>query len=215
VLDAFLASNRDAIIARVRARVASRAWPKPSDTELANGIPVFLEQLGDALRLAKSSDVIDHEQMNRSATRHGQDLLRMGLTVAQVVRDYGDVCQVITELAIEQEANISGDEFRTLNLCLDDVIANAVTEYARLREHTIAAAGTERLGVLAHEQRNLLSTAMLAFDSIKSGRVAVGGSTGLVLGRSLMDLRDLMDRALADVRLDAGIEHLERMSVAE
>ncbi len=77
-----------------------------------------------------------------------------------MVRDYGDVCQVITELAIEQEANISGDEFRTLNLCLDDVIANAATEYARLREHTIAAAGTERLGILAHEQRNLLAAAI-------------------------------------------------------
>jgi signal transduction histidine kinase len=102
-----------------------------------------------------------------------------------------------------------------LNLCLDDVIANAVTEYARLREHTIAAEGTERLGMLAHEQRNFLATAMLAFESIKSGRVAVGGSTGRVLGRSLLGLRDLMDRTLADVRLDAGIAHLERMSVAE
>jgi signal transduction histidine kinase len=215
VLDAFLTSNRDTIIARARTRVASRTSPKPSDAELANGIPVFLDQLGEALRLARSSNVIDHEQMNRSATRHGQDLLRMGLTVAQVVRDYGDVCQVITELAIEQEANISGDEFRTLNLCLDDVIANAVTEYARLREHTIASAGTERLGILAHEQRNLLAAAMFAFESIKSGRVAVGGSTSFVLGRCLTGLRDLMDRALADVRLDAGIEHLERMSVAE
>jgi hypothetical protein len=31
--------------------------------------------------------------------------------------------------------------------------------------------------VLAHEQRNLFNTPMLAFDSIKSGRVPVGGST--------------------------------------
>src|SRR6185312_7301505 len=101
------------------------------------------------LRHAKSSDVIDHEQLNRSAARHGHDLLRMGLTIAQVVRDYGDVCQVVTELAVEQRANIPGDDFQTLNLCLDDAIANAVTEYARLREHTISAEGTERLGVLA------------------------------------------------------------------
>src|SRR6185295_7332106 len=99
-----------------------------------------------------------------------------------------DVCQVITELAIEQGANISGGEFRTLNLCLEDAIANAVTEYARQRERTIADEGTERLGVLAHEQRNLLNTAMLAFESIKSSRVAAGGSTGLLLGRSLLGL---------------------------
>jgi signal transduction histidine kinase len=90
-----------------------------------------------------------------------------------------------------------------------------VTEYARHRERAILDQGTERLGTLAHELRNRLNTAILAFESIKSGRVAAGGSTGLVLGRSLMGLRDLIDRSLADVRLDAGIERLERISVAE
>src|SRR6185436_15014403 len=45
--------------------------------------------------------------------------------------------------------------------------------------------------------------------------VAAGGSTGLMHGRSLMRLCNLVDRSLADVRLDAGIEHLERIRVAE
>lgn len=215
VLDQFLTANRDVIIARTRARVAVRTCPKPSQVELANGIPIFLDQLGDALRLAKSSDLIDHEQLGMSAGRHGYDLLRMGLTIAQVVHDYGDVCQVITELAVEQRAPISIEEFRTLNLCLDDAIAQAVTEYTRQREHEIEDQGTESLGILAHELRNLLNTAMLAFESITSGRVAAGGSTALVLGRSLTGLRDLVDRSLADVRLQAGIEHLEPISVAE
>ena len=204
MLDIFLITNREAIIARAQVRVASRTCPKSTAEELANGIPVFLDQLGEALRLAEASDVIDHEQIANSAGRHGRDLLRMGLTIAQVVHDYGDVCQVITELAVQQEAPISGEEFRTLNLCLDDAIAGAVTEYARQRESSIADQGTERLGVLAHELRNLVNTAMLSFETIKSGRVAAGGSTGGVLSRSLMGLRDLIDRSLADVRLDAG-----------
>lgn len=142
MLEAFVVANRDAIIARAQARVATRTSPKPSDVELTNGIPVFLDQLGDALRLAKSSDVSDHEQLSKSAGRHGHDLLRMGLTFAQVVLDYGDVCQAITELAVEQEAPIPADEFQTLNLCLDDAIAGAVTGYARQRERAIAAEGT-------------------------------------------------------------------------
>jgi hypothetical protein len=41
----------------------------------------------------------------------------------------GDVCQAITELAVELNAPISTDDFRTLNRCLDDAIAGAVTEY--------------------------------------------------------------------------------------
>jgi signal transduction histidine kinase len=211
----FIRSNRKAIIARAQARVAARTCPAPSDAELRNGIPVFLDQLGDALRQERSGSAIDHEQIGKSAARHGLDLLRLGLTIGQVVHDYGDVCQTVTELAVEQGAAIPGDDFRTLNLCLDDAIAEAVTEYSRQRESSILDQGTERLGVLAHELRNLLNTAILSFDSIKSGRVAAGGSTGIVHGRSLLGLRDVIDRSLADVRLDAGLERLERISVAD
>ena len=107
VLDDFVASNREAIIARARKRVASRALPKASEAELTNGIPMFLDQLGQALRRARSSSAIDHEEIAKSAARHGRDLLRVGLTIGQVVRDYGDVCQAITELAVEQRATIS------------------------------------------------------------------------------------------------------------
>ncbi len=215
MLDDFIVTNRDAIIARARARVALRTVPTPTEAELQHGIPMFLDQLGDALRLAKSSNTIDHVQLDKAAGLHGGDLLRMGLTIAQVVHDYGDVCQVITQMAVQEGASISGEEFRTLNLCLDDAIAGAVTEYARQRERTITAEGTERLGTLTHEMRNFLNTATLSFQSIQSGRVAVSGSTGLVLGRSLTGLRDLLDRSLIDVRLDAGIERLELISVAD
>jgi signal transduction histidine kinase len=215
VLDEFIIANRAAIIACAQARVASRTSPKPSEVELTNGIPVFLDQLGDALCLAKSSTEIAHERISESAGRHGHDLFRMGLTISEVVRDYGDVCQAITELAVQQEAAIPADEFRTLNLCLDDAIAGAVTEYARYRERALSDQGTERLGVLAHEMRNLLNMAMLSFESIKNGSVAVAGSTGLLHARSLMGLRDLVDRSLADVRLDAGVENFELISVAE
>ena len=214
MLDQFIVTNRDTILERARARVAARERPKPTAEELVNGIPVFLDQLGDALQRARSTDVADHEQLQATAGRHGQDLLRMGLTVAQVVRDYGDVCQVITELAIEQQAAISPTEYRVLNLCLDDATSQAVTEFARMRERAIETTGIERLGELAHELRNLLNVASLAFDGIRSGRVAPGGSTSAMLGRSLMGLRDLVDRSLADVRLEAGIELRELIPVA-
>jgi signal transduction histidine kinase len=215
MLDAFIQSNRTNIITRAKVRVASRPCPTPSPMELTSGIPVFLDQLCDALRDAKSTDVIDHEQMSKTAGRHGNDLLRMGLTIGQVVHDYGDVCQTITELVVEQNAVISAAEFRTLNLCLDDAIAGAVTEYARQREREIAELGTERLGILAHELRGSLNTAMLSFESIQSGRVAAGGSTGVVHARSLIALRELVDRSLVEVRLDSGKERHDSISVAE
>jgi len=96
------------------------------------------------------------EAMQRAAAVHGAALLARGYTVAQVVHDYGDLCQAITELAVELAAPISTEDFHTLNLCLDNAIAEAVTEYARLREHSMADGQTERSGVFAHELRNRL-----------------------------------------------------------
>jgi hypothetical protein len=42
------------------------------------------------------------------------DLLLQGFTVSQVVHDYGDVCQTITELALETNQPIDTADFRTL-----------------------------------------------------------------------------------------------------
>jgi len=142
-------------------------------------------------------------------------LLKSGFSVGQVVHGYGDVCQVVTNLAQETNALISPEEFHTFNRCLDDAIAGAVTAYGEQRERELAYEGTERVGVLAHELRNLLNTAVLSFDAIKGGTVALGGSTSVVHARSLAGLRKLADRALAEVRLEAGQARFEPVLLAE
>jgi hypothetical protein len=97
MLHEFILTNRDEIIGRCRAKVATRSIPPPTDAEIDHGVPLFLEQLVDALRLGLSSS----PEIGRSAVLHGHDLLRQGFTVSQVVHDYGDICQSITELAVE------------------------------------------------------------------------------------------------------------------
>lgn len=67
-------------------------------------------------------------EMGLSAAAHGKELLGRGFSVGQVVHDSGDLCQAITDLAVERDAPFSVDEFRTLNRCLDNAIADAVTE---------------------------------------------------------------------------------------
>ena len=71
----------------------------------------------------------ESDEIGDSAKKHGHDLLKQGFTIDQVVHDYGDVCQSITDLAVELGAPISTDDFRTLNRCLDNAIAGAVTEF--------------------------------------------------------------------------------------
>lgn len=214
LLDEFILANLATLIASTRERVTLRSSPRPVGAEESGGVPIFLEQLVVALRLARSTPAVDHEEIRRSARQHGRDLLGLGISIAQVVHAYGDVSQAVSELAVERGAPIEADEFNTMNLCIDNAIAAAVSEYSRKSEATITGKGTERLGILAHELRNLLNVATLSFENISSGRVAVGGSTGLLHARSLVGLSQLIDRSLADVRLDAGISPGETITVA-
>jgi signal transduction histidine kinase len=200
MLDSFVAKNREEIVRRCRAKVAMRSIPTPTPAELEYGIPQFLDQLVDALGNDRSSG----SEIGTSAARHGRDLHLQGFTVSQVVHDYGDVCQSITDLALELNAPISVEDFRTLNRCLDDAIASAVTEYGSGNQALLdmaAARHEERLGFLVHEVRNLVGTASVAFEVLRTGNVGVGGSTGRVLQRSLSALRDLITRSVAEVHL--------------
>jgi signal transduction histidine kinase len=215
VLRDFVAKNRSEILGRSRARVSARSSPVATEAELHQALPSFLNQLGEALRKASSHEEIDHTEIASSATEHGGQRFQQGLTVGQVVHDYGDLCQVITGLAVDRGVPVSVDEFRTLNLCLDDAIAGAVTAFSRQRERAIASEGTERLGVLAHEMRNLLNAAILSFASIKRGVVAPGGSTSAIHDRCLLRLHTLVDRSMADVRLEAGMQNLEPLPLWE
>jgi len=214
MLREFISANRGELLARTRAKVAARPAPRATLDELKNGVPLFLNQLVEALRVASpSADTIG--EIGKVATLHGRDMLKMGFTVAQVVRGYGDVCQAVTELADETGAPITVEEFHTLNQCLDDATAEAVTEYSRLREYSLAEGETQRSGVFAHELRNHLSAASLAFSMLKSGNVAVNGSVGGVVSRNLGRLKALIDRSLVEARVDSGNQQRQRVAVFE
>jgi len=213
MLHEFVVANRDEIIRRTRVRVARRSWPSVSAPELEFGVPAFLTQLVETLRLEVTTTPFSDTAIRATAKRHGADLLRQGFSVSQVVQDYTDICQAITELALERGALVTIQEFHTLNSCLDSAIADAVTEHTRISTAARAAAEIERLEHAAHELRDVLNTAILAFHVLKRGAVAITGSTGAVLGRSLMSLRDVVDRTLSDVRLAAGKHRRDRLSV--
>src|SRR4029079_13636648 len=154
MLDEFIVANREEIIRRCGAKVAARAVSASSKAEVDHGVPVFLDQLVEALR-----DPSPTPDIARSALQHGHELLLKGFTVSQVVHDYGDVCQVVTELAVEMNATLSTNEFRTLNRCLDEAIAGAVTEFGREQNQSTldqeTTRGNERPGLDRQERRNL------------------------------------------------------------
>jgi signal transduction histidine kinase len=213
MLHEFITSYRDPIIVRTREKLTDRPWPLASTSELEYGVPLFLTQLADTLRLETTPTPFPQKTIGASAAAHGRELRALGFNISQVVHDYGDICQAITEVAVEQHLPITTEEFHTLNRCLDTAIAKAVTEHARITAESRSTEEIERSGQLAHEIRDILNTAILAFHALKRGTVAINGSTGTVLGRSLMSLRDLVGNALSDIRMAAQIEHRERVPV--
>jgi signal transduction histidine kinase len=223
----FLTANRTELIARCRAKVALRAPPGVPEEELAHGVSIFLDQLIKTLVVEQTTSPLQSRRVSgpagggkpvlseigESATLHGKELQAHGFTMEEVVHDYGDLCQAISDLAVETNAPIGVDEFRTLNRCLDN--ANAVTEFGYQHDFTLAdkqtAALNERLGYFAHELRNQLCTATLALSIIKQGNVGLSGATGGVLDRALVGLSNLIDRSLAEVRMTAGMPIQHRL----
>lgn len=215
MLHEFVITHREAIVARTREKLTHRPWPTASTSELEHGVPLFLTQLSETLRCESTPTPFAPDAIGASAARHGGELLALGFNVSQVVHDYGDICQAVTELAVEHHAPITNEEFHTLNRCLDNAIAEAVTEHARVTAESKSIEEVERLGRLTHELRDKLNTALFAFHALKRGTVAINGSTGAVLGRSLMGLRALVDSTLSDVRLAANEQRREPLSLTE
>lgn len=213
MLHEFITTYRDAIIRRAKQKLTDRPWPLVSTSELEHGVPLFLTQLSDTLRWEATTTPVSPTTIAATATKHGAELRALGFNISQVVHDYGDICQAVTEVAVEQRIPITTEEFHTLNRCLDTAIAEAVTEHARITAASHSTEALERSGQLAHEMRDLLNTSLLALHALRLGTVAINGSTGTMLGRSLMSLRDLVDTTLADVRMSANIKRSERVAV--
>ncbi len=201
--------------------MADRSSPKATDAEIANDIPIFLDQLTETLRIEQTSERGRSREISGApgggtssligdaAKLHGQNRLAQGFTIEEVVRDYGDVCQAVTTLAFEVNAPIEVDEFRTFNRCIDNAIASAVNAYAFHQATTVedenVLASNSRIASLVHELRNYLQIATYTIRAIRAGNVGVSGAMGAVLDRSLNGMRTLIDRSVAEVRVTAAL----------
>lgn len=217
MLHNFLSNNTDELTKRCRAKVAERDGRNATEPQLKNGVPMFLEQLIRTLRVEQTDEPMESRKISGpsgggssvsevsvTAAEHGRALLTLGFTVDQVVHDYGDLCQSITDLAFERDVPFSVDEFRTLNRCLDNAIADAVTEFSGQRDSDLAdkhaTEANQKMGFFAHELRNLLHVSNMSFAAAKAGNLSLSGATGAVLERSLKSLGVLIGQSITEVR---------------
>jgi hypothetical protein len=160
---------------------------------MLHGVHVFLDQLGRALQAEAKRDPAQHADADpptrpdiaETAALHGRDLGGLGLTVEDVVHDYGDVCQAITELAVDLDAMISVADFHTLNRCLDNAIAAAVSAWHH--SHDPGEVSTP------DNLRHLVNGSIAIFDLLRTGQIGADGASGIALGRNLAQMRALLD----------------------
>jgi hypothetical protein len=213
MLYTFLTVHRHELVDRCKAKVLLRSAHGKLGAVQQHGIPRFLDQLIETLRIeqAPESDgenapipaVVNSDltSMGKTAGLHGRELLADGYSIHDVVHHYGDLCQAVTELAGERRLEIKVDEFHTLNRCLDNAIADAVRAYSEGQDIELgdqAGVTTERHGRFVRELRSHLRTANLAFSILKAGHVGASGATGKVLESSLASLAIVMQQRDAE-----------------
>lgn len=205
MLHEFLTQNRQLLIERCREKVAKRFEPTETASSIDHGVPLFLAQLVETLQVEQTTSARNGDTeptpaptaIGRAAALHGAELLRRGFTVDQVVHDYGDVCQCVTALAVERQTPISTDEFRTLNRCLDNAIADAVASFGEARQLTLerqAESSQQRHADYTADHQRLVAIALQSYRAIKTGNIAIAGATGLLLEHTLTELGALTSR---------------------
>jgi hypothetical protein len=203
MMSGFLATHREELLRKCAQKVSERPMRQATEAQVRNGIPLFLAQLQRTLEAEErqqpleslkisgppGGDALIVSEMGVTASAHGKELLSLGFSVDQVVHDYGDLCQAITDMAFELDAPFAVHEFRTLNRCLDNGIASAVAAFGSHRDLSLAAerqaeASEQREG-LRQSLRSSLATATYAVAALEIGNLPISGSTGAILKRSL------------------------------
>ena len=151
-----------------------------------------------------------------TAMRYGAVQQSKGYAIEKLALDFGTICDSTGELASRDNLSFSADEYRLFNVCLDTAISSALEEFSNraLRQQDDVA--SQRVGFLAHELRNALSSARLAFAVLRRGQLGVVSKTGDILDRNLRRLESLVGQTLLALQLNAGVQQQpKRMRAGE
>jgi hypothetical protein len=190
---------------QVRGTLAPESMPA---MELIDHLPEFLGQIVQAL--AEDAGVASSQlasELTVMAAGHGEQRLRLGFSLDSVVREYGALRDAIVQTARAAGEKITFREMQVVFDCMIVGIANAVSEYTHQRDAELLRQANEHFAFIAHELRNPLSTAAMAFAQLKmNGQLPTEGSAVRALERGLQRTSELVEQTLQLARVASGIE---------
>jgi signal transduction histidine kinase len=194
MLSELINEHRAELIAKARAKLASGAFSRAAPDELERALTSFFTELAEIFEDPKAADASG---------------------IAHLVHRYGAACECLCDWIADRGTPITSEERHELDRCLSEAIAQATTEFLAAREELLAQGEVERFAALAHEQRNLISVALVAFQVLRRDRRRMEGRTGAALGRALIGLREITNRSTAGVRSAVGVQHHARIDLSE
>lgn len=204
-----LALQREDVLQRWKAQVLGTLAPEAlPHLELIDHIPEFLDEVIAALRMdcGLSSPSPSPEESDTSAG-HGAQRLRLGFSLDSVVREYGALRDAVIDSAREAGAPPTFRELEVLFDAMISGIAGAVTEYAQQRDAELLRQANEHFAFIAHELRNPLSSALLAFNVLKGkGQLPAQSRSVSALEGGLLRTSELIDQTLQIARMASGVE---------
>lgn len=199
----FLERHRDEVVELALSRLRA-ATPDRTDPELADGLEEFVRNVEATLRREDGQDTVTAlPGQSITAARHGRQRYQHGFDVLVVVRDYGAVCDSISEAAIARNLQFTARETQLLNRCVDAATSTAIDEYW----HESQAAGQTRaadaLSSLAQEIRTEIASGRMAFRAIQSGSLGLQSRTAGLVDRSFRRIEHMLAKSVTSARLDA------------
>jgi signal transduction histidine kinase len=201
----FIAAHREEIRLSClrKAEAASPARQGPDvEADLGTVIDEIIRALGHEQGLPETSPLPGKSE---TAARHGRRRQELGDTIEIIVRDFGAISDAVGDLADRACLSFGAREMQVFNQCLDTAIGTAIEQYWNEARAKMEHATAERVGLLAHELRNALASARMAFSVLKRGARDIDGRTGDILARGLARLDGLIGQALLAVQLERGV----------
>jgi len=180
--------------------------------ELRDHLPIFFNQLVDAL--SRKTDPVQAES-TAVASRHGEQRLRVGFDVDEVVREYDLLGDTILRAADAAGVAVSIDQMGILLRLLNAGTAEAVAAYVRRRDDEAKREAATHVSFVAHELRNPLNTAVLALTGLRRTLLSPGGKLVDMLDRSVARIRELVDQVLAAARFPNVELRMEPLAIRE
>jgi signal transduction histidine kinase len=203
----------EAWLARVYDTTAPQSMARK---DVVDSMSDLLDLIVEKLRRDLAESTVADQIPLDVAQEHGRQRFHLGFDMTAIVREHDLLRDVLFDEIEGSGYEPTLREVRGLLKCLFGALADSATHYGIARDRQVRDQAEQYVGFLAHELRNPLSTARLAFSLLaERGRLPEERATHS-MERALTSMQELLDGALGRISEgDRPTPRCRRIDVAE